>query len=75
MISYKPFQKLLIDKGIKKKEMVKKVGISWATMAKFNKNEYVSLEIIDRLCYALHCQPGELIEHIPDKKKKNGESN
>lgn len=69
MISYKPFQKLLIDRGLKKQEVIKTAGISNATMAKLNTNEYVSLEVIDKLCNALNCQPGDLLEHIPDKEE------
>lgn len=68
MISYKPFQKLLIDRDIKKQELLKMTGISSATMAKLNTNEYVSLEIIDKICSALKCQPGDLLEHIPEHK-------
>lgn len=67
MISYKPLQKLLIDREIKKLELLKMTGISSATLAKLNTNEYVSLEIIDKICSALNCQPGDLLEHIPDK--------
>jgi len=63
MISYKPFQKLLIDRDIKKQDLLKITGISSATMAKLNTNEYVSLEVIDKLCTALECQPGDLLEH------------
>ena len=69
MISYKPFQKMLIDKGLKKQQVMADAGISNATMAKLNTNSYVSLEIIDKLCTALNCQPGGLIEHIPDENK------
>ncbi|MEK3707864.1 helix-turn-helix transcriptional regulator [Paenibacillus sp. FSL R7-0198] len=68
MISYKPFQKLLIDRDIKKQDLLKMTGISSATMAKLNTNEYVSLEVIDKLCTALGCQPGDLLEHIADSK-------
>lgn len=57
MISYKPLQKLLIDKDIKKQDLLKMTGISSATMAKLNTNEYVSLEVIDKICSALNCQP------------------
>ena len=71
MISYKPLQKLLIDKGIKKQDLIKRANISWATMAKLNTNEYVSLEVIDKLCAALNCQPGDLFEYIPDKKEES----
>ncbi len=55
MISYKPFQKMLIDKEIKKMNLKKQAGISAATMAKLNTNEYVSLEVIDKLCAVLEC--------------------
>lgn len=67
MISYKPFQKLLIDREIKKQDLLKMTGISSATMAKLNTNEYVSLEVIDKLCTALGCQPGDLLEYIADQ--------
>lgn len=73
MISYKPFLKLLIDREIRKKDLVEKTGIAWSTMAKINRNEYVSLEIIDRLCHTLNCQPGDLMEYIPDKKLGDNE--
>ena len=66
MISYKPFQKLLIDRGLKKQDVIKSAGISNATMAKLNTTEYVSLEIIDKLCAALNVQPGELMEYIEE---------
>ncbi|MGG3840525.1 helix-turn-helix transcriptional regulator [Paenibacillus thiaminolyticus] len=66
MISYKPLQKLLIDRDIKKQELLRMTGISSATMAKLNTNEYVSLEVIDKICSALNCQPGDLLEHIPE---------
>ncbi|MFE6075525.1 helix-turn-helix domain-containing protein [Paenibacillus sp. NPDC057886] len=67
MISYKPFQKLLIDREIKKQDLLKMTGISSATMAKLNTNEYVSLEVIDKLCTALGCQPGDLLEHVTEQ--------
>lgn len=69
MISYKRLQKLLIDRDIKKQELMKRTGISSATMAKLNTNEYVSLEVIDKICAALNCQPGELLEYIGDEVK------
>ena len=67
MISYKPFRKLLIDKDMKKQDIMQLTGISKATMAKLNTNEYVSLEVIDKLCTALNCQPGDLLEYVPIK--------
>lgn len=66
MISYKKFQKMIIDKDLQKKDVMKLASISNATMAKLNTNEYVSLEVIDKLCKALQCQPGDILEYISD---------
>jgi len=68
MISYKLFLKLLIDRNLKKQDVMRLTGISKATMAKLNTNEYVSLEVIDKLCTALNCQPGDLLEYVPNEK-------
>lgn len=72
MISYKPLQKLLIDKDIKKQDLQEMINVSWSTMAKFNKNQYVSLEVIDKICEALDCQPGDLIEYVSNKEREMG---
>jgi len=52
---------------MKKQDIMQLTGISKATMAKLNTNEYVSLEVIDKLCTALNCQPGDLLEYVPIK--------
>ena len=70
MISYKPFQKMLIDKDLQKQKVMADADISNATMAKLNTKSYVSLEIIDKLCKALSCQPGDLLEYVPDEIKE-----
>jgi DNA-binding Xre family transcriptional regulator len=67
-ISYKPLLKLLIDRNIKKMELMKKAGLAPSTMAKFSKNEYVSMEIIYRVCKALDCNPNDVYEFVEDKK-------
>lgn len=66
MITYKPFLKLLIDRNIRKTDVAKQVPLSSATLAKLNTNGYVALEVIDKLCAYLNCQPADLMEYIPD---------
>lgn len=63
MISYKPLQHTLIEKGVKKMELVKMVGMSNSTLNKLNKNQYVALEVIERICLALDC-PIEAVVRI-----------
>ena len=64
-ISYKPLLKLLIDKDLRKQDLAQMARFSKVTLAKLSKNEPVSLEVIDRICAALNCQPGDIIEYIP----------
>lgn len=65
-IKYYKMLDLMNRQGIGKEELRKKISISPATMAKISKNQYVSLEVIDKICDILSCQPGDLMEHIPD---------
>nr|WP_316719432.1 helix-turn-helix domain-containing protein [Terrisporobacter petrolearius] len=68
MISYNPLWKTLIDKDMKKMDLVKLVGISNGTLAKLGKNESVSLSIIDKICMSLDCNISDIVEI-----KKNSE--
>lgn len=58
---------LLNRRGISKEELRQKTNISSSTMAKISKNEYVSLQIIEKICKELNCQPGDLMEYINEK--------
>ena len=68
-ISYKKLWKLLIDKDMKKKDLVAKSGISQASLAKMGKNENVSLDVLLRVCEALDCDFCDVIQAIPDDSK------
>lgn len=68
MITYKPFLKLLIDRDLKKVDVLNAGVISKGTLNKMNGNSYVSLEVIDRLCNYFHCSITDIIEFIPDPK-------
>lgn len=62
MISYKPLLHTLLDRDIKKMELVKMVGMSSSTLSKLNNDEYVALEVIERICMTLNCRIEEVIE-------------
>ncbi len=62
MISYKPLWHTLIEKDIKKMELVKRVGMSSSTLAKLNNDNYVALEVIDRICQVLDCRIEQVVE-------------
>lgn len=67
-IKYYKMLDLMNRQGIGKEELRKKILVSPATMAKISKNEYVSLEVINKICRVLGCQPGDLLEYVPDSE-------
>lgn len=68
-IKYYKLLDLLNRRGIGKVELKKKLGVSSATIAKISKHEYVSLEVIDKICEVLGCQPGDILEYQSYKKE------
>ena len=51
-------------------ELSERVGITLANLSilKTGKGRAVRLETLDRLCAALDCQPGDLLEFLPEEK-------
>ena len=64
-ISYKKLWKLLIDKDMKKKALQVAAGISWASVTKLSKGEAVSMEVLIKICTALQCNIGDVVDLIP----------
>ena len=65
-VSYKKLWKLLIDKDIKKKDLIAKAKISPATITKMGKNGHVTTEVLVKICTALECQVDDIMEILPD---------
>lgn len=61
VVSYNGLWKLLIDKNMKKMDLVQKVEISTSTLAKMGKGEPVSLEVLGKICDKLDCDFGDII--------------
>ena len=66
-ISYKKLWKLLIDREMKKKDLMGMAGISWSTITKMGHDEHVSTDILVKICLALKCDFDEIMEIVPDK--------
>lgn len=68
-VSYNKLWKMLIDKGMKRTELRDAVDMSTNTLAKLGKNDYISLEILDRICTYLECDIGDVMEFVPPKEQ------
>ena len=61
-ISYDPLWKLLIDKKMNKTDLSNAANSSRNTIAKMGKEEFVSFEVILKICNTLDCQIKDVIE-------------
>jgi DNA-binding Xre family transcriptional regulator len=64
MISYNKLWKKLIDMGMKKKELKELTGIGSTTLTKLNNNEPVSMDVMIKICIALNCNIGDVMDVI-----------
>lgn len=68
-VSYKKLWKMLIDRDMKKKDLCAAAGISHASMAKLGKNENITTDVLLKVCTALHCDIGDIMEVVDDIKE------
>ena len=65
-VCYNNLWKLLIDRNMNKTELKEAAGVSFNVMARMGKNETVSFESIEKICIALHCNIGDVMEFTED---------
>ena len=61
-VNYVKLWKLLLDKQMKKTDLKEQASISSSTLAKLGKNEFVSMESMVKICNALDCDIGDIME-------------
>ena len=68
-VSYKKLWKLLIDRDLKKKDLMQMAGISNYTLARLNKGDNISTETVAKICKALNCGFDDIMEIIEKGEK------
>lgn len=66
-VSYKRLFELMDIKGVKKFDLRSKHGLNPKTVDSLTKNKSVTVDTIMTLCKVLDCQPGDIMEYIPDE--------
>ena len=70
--NYNKLWKQLIDKNINKTELTNLAGITTNAMAKLGKNEYVRVDVLEKICTTLDCKLDDIVEFVPSEKKGKG---
>lgn len=65
-ISYNRLWKILIDKKMRKMDLQILAGLSSASVAKLGKNEPVTMEVLIKICIALDCNIGDIVDFIKE---------
>lgn len=65
--SYNPLWKMLIDRGLKKRELQEMSEVSATSIAKLGRNENVTTEVLLRICESLDCDIQDIMERISIK--------
>jgi len=67
MISYAPFYKTLLSKGITEYQLIFKHGFSASTLHRMKHGEAISTKTLDTLCFILNCKASDVLEYIEDE--------
>lgn len=61
---------LLAMNDMNQKDLAKITGVRPSTISAMctGAAKHIPVDVLDKICTALHCQPGDLIEHIPDQE-------
>ncbi len=70
-VSYDKLWKILIDKKMKKYQLREQAHISSNSVAKLSKDEFVSMEILMKICETLECNIGDVCEFVKDEDRTN----
>ena len=70
-VSYLKLWKLLLDKRMKKTDLIKVADISTTTLAKLSKDQSVSMDVMGRICKALSCDIGDVMEMVSDENNED----
>ncbi|MGQ5708511.1 helix-turn-helix domain-containing protein [Lactobacillus sp. PSON] len=66
---------MLLKRKMTSKELAEKIGITQANLSilKTGKAHGIRFETLDKICEVLNCQPGDLLEYVPDKGQDKDE--
>lgn len=61
---------LLAINDMNQKELAERTGVRPSTISALctGAAKHIPVDVLDKICTVLSCQPGDLMEHIPDEQ-------
>lgn len=68
-VNYKKLWIRIIEQDMTNSQLRERAKVSGSTFTKLKHNEYVSLEVLERIANELDCEIGDLLEIVKEKKE------
>lgn len=68
-VSYKKLFHLMIDKNISNAKLMEQAGFSANIITRLKRDNYISLDTIEKICNTLHCGVDDILEFYDEHKK------
>lgn len=65
-VKYDKLFHLLIDRKMTNAQLAQKAGVSANIITRLKRDQYISMESIERLCIALGCGVDDILEFVED---------
>lgn len=65
-VTYKKLRHLLIEKNMKKKDLMEKAGLTQHEMLKLRNDMNITTETIGKICKAMNCEPLDIMEFFDE---------
>lgn len=72
-VTYKKLFHLLIDRGIAPANLTEQAGFSANILTRLRRDQYVSLESIEKICKTLNCKVDDVLDF--DYEQERGKEN
>lgn len=68
-VTYKKLFHLLIDNGMTNAELMGKAGFSANIITRIKRDNYISLDTIEKICKTLNCGVDDILEFTTESKQ------
>jgi putative transcriptional regulator len=68
-ISYNKLWHIMLDKKMNKQDLKRATGISTASIAKLNRGDNITTDVLVKICVALGCDITEIMELVEDNEQ------
>lgn len=72
-VSYDRLFHMMIDRKITNAQLMNMCGFSANIITRLKKDEYISLESVEKICRTLDCGVDDILKFIPEEKEQKND--